>query len=141
MPRTTKPVPIEERNQHVANGAERVQACLWRGGPEGREHLRRSWPELADALVALVEELERPGLNRGLWDTPTPGWAGSHRTPAERARADGGIGGSQVYALSRRRGRQERDLLNAAEVRCDLSDGVYTRGRTGRPGGVAPAGR
>src|SRR5262245_59319297 len=68
MPRSHKPNLIEERNQHVASIAQHVQALLWTASPDQRDELRRRWPELADALKDLDEELERPVVSRGLWD-------------------------------------------------------------------------
>jgi hypothetical protein len=42
MVRSTKPVPVTERNEHVANVAQRVQAALWTAEPGQRDELRRS---------------------------------------------------------------------------------------------------
>ena len=65
MPRSTKPVPVERYNQSVTDVALRVQGAVWTARPGQFEELQRTWPRLADALVALDEELRRPVIKRG----------------------------------------------------------------------------
>ena len=63
--RSTKPIPVAERNEHVTNVAQRVQAALWTAEPGQQDELRRTWPRLADALAALDETLQTPVIKRG----------------------------------------------------------------------------
>ncbi len=71
MPRSTKPVPVDERNTHVTSVAQRVQAALWTAQPGQRDELRRTWPKLADALQALDETLQMPVIQHHF--EPPPG--------------------------------------------------------------------
>ena len=65
MVRSTEPIPVAERNEHVANVAQRVQAALWTAEPGQKDELRRAWPKLAGALEALDETLQMPVIKRG----------------------------------------------------------------------------
>jgi hypothetical protein len=60
MPLSKRPIPVADRNTHVASVAQRVQAALWTAEPGQLDELRRGCPRLADALITLNEMLEVP---------------------------------------------------------------------------------
>ena len=64
MPRGTKPISIEQRNQRVISGAQRVQACWWTASVERKAELRTLWPELVKAIVDLDVLLELPVIRQ-----------------------------------------------------------------------------
>ena len=63
MPRSTKPITFEQRNQRVASGAQRVQAQWWTASDERKAELRALWPGLAQAIVDLDVLLELPVIH------------------------------------------------------------------------------
>jgi hypothetical protein len=60
MPRSREPVTSDEHDSHVAAVAGRVHRVLLVGGDDGWALLRRTWPDLAVALEALVDEVTVP---------------------------------------------------------------------------------
>jgi hypothetical protein len=60
MPRSRAPITFELHDSHLAVVAGRVHRVLLVGGDDGWALLRRSWPELAAALGALVDEVIVP---------------------------------------------------------------------------------
>jgi hypothetical protein len=60
MSRNREPVTAEQHDSHVAAVAGRVHRVLLVGGDDGWALLRRTWPELAWALEALVDEVTVP---------------------------------------------------------------------------------
>jgi hypothetical protein len=75
VPRSTKPVSVEEYRTHVCSVAQRVQGALRTAEPHQMANLWTAWPKLASALADLDEEFDRPVIKRGLSQPttqPTP---------------------------------------------------------------------
>jgi hypothetical protein len=104
MPRSTKPITVEMRNQQVTSGAQRAQAQWWTATTERKAELRALWPQLANAIVDLDELLQLPVIRH---ESNVPSGVA---TPALN-----GDGCSRQEALVLRRGAgQSRGMVTGA---------------------------